>query len=74
MLQVKSGWWKWSDYVKKLENFSMKPHSDFEEFLKLLEDHGVDYLIVGGYAVAFYGYPRFTKDLDILYLNQVENI
>jgi len=52
----------------------MKPHSDFEEFLKLLEDHNVEYLIVGGYAVAFYGYPRFTKDLDIFYLNDSDNI
>jgi hypothetical protein len=39
--------------------------SDFKEFLKLLNSHGVEYLIVGGYAVGYYGYPRATVDLDI---------
>jgi hypothetical protein len=39
--------------------------SDFKEFLKLLNSHGVEYLIVGGYAVGYYGYPRATGDLDI---------
>jgi predicted nucleotidyltransferase len=38
---------------------------DFREFLKLLNDHGVEYLVVGGHAVAFHGYPRATADLDI---------
>lgn len=38
---------------------------DFKEFLKLLNAHGVEYLIVGGYAVGYYGYPRATGDLDV---------
>jgi hypothetical protein len=38
---------------------------DFSEFLIALNDHGVDYLLVGGYAVAYHGYPRATKDMDI---------
>jgi hypothetical protein len=38
---------------------------DFKEFVELLNDHKVRYLIVGGFAVAFHGYPRYTKDLDI---------
>jgi hypothetical protein len=38
---------------------------DFSEFLKLLNDNQVRYLVVGGYAVAFHGHPRYTKDLDI---------
>ncbi|GMV93947.1 MAG: hypothetical protein AMXMBFR82_37250 [Candidatus Hydrogenedentota bacterium] len=38
---------------------------DFKEFLKLLNAHGVEYLLVGGYAVAFHGYPRATADLDV---------
>ncbi len=45
----------------------MNIQSDFQELLKLLEKHSVEYMIVGGYAVAFYGYPRFTKDLDVFY-------
>ncbi len=31
-------------------------------------------MIVGGYAVAYHGYPRFTKDIDIFYRCSVENI
>src|SRR5947209_1434931 len=38
---------------------------DFKEFLKLLNSHGVEYLIVGGYAVGFYGYARATADMDV---------
>lgn len=38
---------------------------DFREFLQLLNAHEVHYLVVGGYAVAFHGHPRYTKDLDI---------
>ena len=39
--------------------------SDFKEFLKLLNSYEVEYLLVGGYAVGYYGYPRATGDLDI---------
>ncbi len=38
---------------------------DFKEFIELLNEHEVRYLIVGGYAVAFHGHPRYTKDLDV---------
>jgi hypothetical protein len=38
---------------------------DFKELLKLFTEKKVSYLIVGGYAVTFHGYPRFTGDLDI---------
>jgi hypothetical protein len=38
---------------------------DFKEFIKLLNVHSVRYLVVGGYAVAFHGHPRYTKDLDV---------
>jgi len=38
---------------------------DFKEFLKLLTENHVKYLIVGGYAVGYHGYPRATADLDI---------
>lgn len=36
---------------------------DFREFLQSLNDHGVEYLVIGGHAVAFHGYPRATADL-----------
>jgi hypothetical protein len=38
---------------------------DFKEFLKLLNDYKVAYLLVGGYAVGYHGYPRATADMDI---------
>jgi hypothetical protein len=38
---------------------------DFREFLQLLNTHQVEYLLVGGYAVGYHGYPRATADMDI---------
>jgi predicted nucleotidyltransferase len=40
-------------------------HPDFKDFLKLLNSHNVKYLLVGGYAVGYHGYPRATGDMDI---------
>jgi len=37
---------------------------DFREFIQLLNDNEVKYLVVGGYAVAFHGYVRYTCDID----------
>lgn len=41
--------------------------------LQLLNDHAVEHLLVGGYAVGFYGYPRYTRDLDIWVRSTTEN-
>ena len=38
---------------------------DFREFFQSLNDHNVRYLVIGGYAVAFHGHPRYTKDIDV---------
>jgi len=38
---------------------------DFKEFLKLLQVHQVEYLLIGGYAVGYHGYPRATADMDV---------
>ncbi|MDD5678766.1 MAG: hypothetical protein PHW60_12385 [Kiritimatiellae bacterium] len=43
----------------------MEVQPDFRDLLALLNAHKVEYLIVGGYALAFHGAPRFTGDLDI---------
>ncbi|HDP24773.1 MAG TPA: hypothetical protein ENN34_04945 [Deltaproteobacteria bacterium] len=43
----------------------MKLPNDFKEFLQLLNKHQVEYLLVGGYAVAYHGYPRATADMDL---------
>lgn len=44
---------------------TVKLPPDFREFLRLLDEHRVEYLLVGGYAVAYHGYPRATADMDI---------
>jgi hypothetical protein len=46
---------------------------DLREFVALLNSHQVEFLIVGAYAVAFHGYPRYTGDLDILVRPNTEN-
>ena len=40
-------------------------NQDFKEFIQLLNKHNVRYLVIGGYAVAFHGHPRYTKDMDL---------
>ena len=52
----------------------MNIQPDFEELLQLLEKHKVEYIIVDGYAVAYHGFPRFTKDIDIFYSISNTNI
>jgi hypothetical protein len=47
---------------------------DFREFVELLNKHNAEYLIVGGYAVAIHGYPRYTGDLDIWLNPTKENV
>ena len=44
---------------------SQELHKDFKEFLQLLIENKVRFLIIGGYAVAWLGRPRNTDDLDI---------
>jgi hypothetical protein len=47
---------------------------DFSEFLQSLNDHQVRYLLVGGYAVAYHGYPRSTADMDVWVAMQLANV
>jgi predicted nucleotidyltransferase len=47
--------------------------SDFKEFLRLLSEKNVKYLIVGGYAVGYHGYPRSTGDMDVWVDSTEEN-
>lgn len=51
----------------------MKVEKDFEELLGLLNKHKVRYCIVGAFAVGFYGYPRYTKDMDIFIEPSLKN-
>ncbi len=43
----------------------MKLPQDFKEFLELFNAKGVEYMIVGSYALAYYGAPRYTGDIDV---------
>ena len=47
--------------------------SDFKEFLSLLRSHGVEYLLIGGYAVIYHGFPRATSDMDVWIAMDPEN-
>jgi len=50
------------DRYARLKN--MEIQTDFKDFITLLNRHEVIYLVVGGFAVAYHGYPRFTGDID----------
>lgn len=45
----------------------MDTNTDFEELLACFHAHHVEFVIVGGYAVAFHGAPRYTQDIDLCY-------
>ena len=47
---------------------------DFKEFIELLNENKVEYLIVGGYAVGFHSQPKFTQDIDFWIRNNEKNI
>jgi len=51
----------------------MKLAPDFDAFIGSLIAHGVEFLVVGAYALAFHGAPRFTGDLDILIRPAIDN-
>ena len=49
-------------------------NSDFKEFAALLAAQGVEYLLVGGYALAAHGHPRYTGDIDFWVRPAPDNI
>ena len=51
----------------------MEVQPDFRDLLELFNAHNVSYMIVGGYALAFHGAPRFTGDIDIFVKPDPEN-
>lgn len=52
----------------------MKIHADLREFIGLMNSHAVEYLVVGGHAVAYHGYPRYTGDMDFFVRRTPENV
>jgi hypothetical protein len=51
----------------------MEAQPDYRELLALFNEHGVEYVIVGAYALAHHGVPRFTGDIDIYVRSTQEN-
>ena len=52
----------------------MNIHDEFKELLSLLAAEGAKFLIVGGYAVAYHGYIRATRDMDLFFNPSKENV
>lgn len=51
----------------------VKLHQDYKEFIKLLNKNQVEYLVVGAFALAFHGHPRYTGDIDFWINNDLPN-
>jgi predicted nucleotidyltransferase len=51
-----------------------KLQTDLREFIVLLNSFGVEFLVVGGHAVAFHGHPRFTGDIDFFIRTTPQNV
>ena len=51
----------------------MEVYPDFRDLFRLFNAHGVDYAIVGAYALAFHGAPRYTGDIDLLVRPEISN-
>ncbi len=51
----------------------MEIQPDFRDLLELFNSHKVKYIIVGGYALAFHGAPRYTGDIDIFVASNAKN-
>jgi predicted nucleotidyltransferase len=62
---MKSAWPPWKTSDETIIGGSTVLNQDFREFIQSLNDNHVRYLVIGGYAVAFHGHPRYTKDIDI---------
>ncbi|MEM6265186.1 MAG: hypothetical protein AAGI38_21970 [Bacteroidota bacterium] len=61
----------WSRFDEHTTYGNMVLNQDFREFIEQLNEKKVSYLVVGGYAVAFHGNPRYTKDIDFwIWLNE----
>ena len=51
----------------------MNLQKDLKEFVELLSAHDVRFVVVGAFAVAYHGYPRYTADIDLFVQKSAEN-
>lgn len=61
----KNGWRRWKASGVNTTCGGTAINRDFKEFIQSLNGHDVRYLVVGGYAVAYHGHPRYTKHMDV---------
>ena len=58
-------WQLWSKFDANTISGDTVLNQDFKEFIQSLNDNQVRYLVIGGYALAVHGHPRYTKDMDV---------
>ena len=58
-------WRWWKNFGPSITDGHMNLNQDFQEIVELFVAHEVEFLIVGGYALAAHGHPRYTKNLDV---------
>lgn len=68
-----TGFALWKKSANNTTTGNMVLDENFKEFIELLNENHVKYLVVGGYAVAYHGYPRYTKDIDFWIWADPEN-
>ncbi len=51
----------------------MEIQQDFRDLLASFNAHGVDYIVIGAFALAYHGAPRYTGDLDVLVRPELDN-
>src|SRR5688572_12181965 len=68
-----NGWTSCWISSRPIRSRSVKLQKDLREFIELLNSHEVEYLVVGGHAVAYHGHPRYTGDIDFFVRPSVEN-
>lgn len=71
--RMRSVWRLWKRFGASTTAGGKILNPDFKEFVESLNANRVHYLVVGGYAVALHGYPRYTKDMDIWIERTPEN-
>jgi len=59
--------------LRRIGSLSVKLQKDLREFIELLNSRQIEYLVVGGHAVAYHGHPRYTGDIDFLVRPTSEN-
>jgi hypothetical protein len=69
---IRLDWQLWNKSGVSITNGDTVLNQDFREFIQSLNDNQVHYLVIGGYAVAFHGHPRYTKEVNFIDLENLK--